>query len=201
MFTKVIYVFGLHFYSLSFGITALVIEGWKLFNLKGYYSLRYMVMVREKFESLTENLAKLPIWKIILIGFFLSTFITFLQQIALHLWGTLNVDVLRQILAEADQEDFYLLRIFFFGVIYIPLVETLLYQTAVMNIFFFLDYEYEYKIALPVIVSALIFGLVHGRISDNMADSIIKIIGSFLIGLVLAYRYAIFHYSNRKATL
>lgn len=158
-------------------------------------------MVREKFESLTENLAKLPIWKIILIGFFLSTFITFLQQIALHLWGTLNVDTLRQILAEADQEDFYLLRIFFFGVIYIPLVETLLYQTAVMNIFFFLDYEYEYKIALPVIVSALIFGLVHGRISDNMADSIIKIIGSFLIGLVLAYRYAIFHYSNRKATL
>lgn len=157
-------------------------------------------MVREKFESLTENLAKLPIWKIILIGFFLSTFITFLQQIALHLWGTLNVDTLRQILAEADQEHFYLLQIFFFGV-NIPLVEALLYQTAVMNIFFFLDYEYEYKIALPVIVSALTFGLVHGRISDNMADSIIRIIGSFLIGLVLAYRYAIFHYSNRKATL
>lgn len=160
------------------------------------------MVVKYKLENLTNKLTKMSTWKIILISFAMTMIITFLQQIAFHLWGTIKVDVLKHMFtSEGLQEQVYLSRIAFFGIMYIPIIETLIYQTLIMNIFFMLNYEFEYKIGLPVIVSSLIFGLVHWKVPDMMVDSIIKAVGASLIGLVLAYSYAIFHLSNRKATL
>lgn len=81
-----------------------------------------------------------------------------------------------------------------------PAIESFISQTIVINIFFLLKDEYEYKIGLPVIVSGILFGLFHWGVADTIIDNIIKVIGASLIGIVLSYSYVIFHLSNRKAT-
>lgn len=160
------------------------------------------MMVRNKLENLTDKLVKMSTWKIILISFILCMTITFIQQIAFHLWGTIKVENLRYMFtAEGLEEQIYFSRVFFIGAIYAPLVETLIFQSLILNIFFYLNYEFEYKIGLPVIVSALIFGLAHWGVPSTIIDSIMKTISSSLIGLILAYNYAIFHLSDRKAIL
>ncbi|MDR7855707.1 type II CAAX prenyl endopeptidase Rce1 family protein [Tissierella sp.] len=160
------------------------------------------MMGKSKFEKLTDRLVKMSTWKVVLLGFAMVMTITFLQQVAFHLWGTIKVEDLRYMFtAEGLEEQVHFSRAFLIGVIYVPLVETLIYQVLILKIFFYLNYEFEYKIGLPVIVSALIFGFAHWRIPSTIIDSIIKTICSSLIGLILAYSYAVFHLSDRKAII
>lgn len=160
------------------------------------------MLAKSKLGSIKDRLLIMPTWKIILMSFAMVMIINFFQQIAFQLWGTIKVEQLRYILTpEGAQEQYRMYPAsgsFLGAVIYAPIVETLIYQTLIMSVFFKLNSKFEDKIGLPVIVSALIFGFVHWGVADTVVDNVIKSIGTSLIGIVLACNYAIFYISNRN---
>ncbi len=83
-----------------------------------------------------------------------------------------------------------------------PIIETLVAQTFVIKLIWmwtriFFKEDGFWANFIPIIISALVFGFGH----LGAFNSYVKVLSTFLGGLILAYTYIAAYYSNKKASL
>ncbi len=151
----------------------------------------------EKFHNELKNLST---FKLILISIASMFVVQLLITPFYRLYPINSADSVVYDMYKLDTFANFLRRLFFTGIIH-PIIETLIFQTLIIRVVLILTKKIFMKESLityliPIVISSIAFGYMH----FYGYNSIVKIINTFLLGLILAYTYVVAYTSGKKAT-
>ncbi|GEM_PF-3382672 len=158
--------------------------------------------IKNILTNLHNKILNLSTFKLILLMFFL---LHIAQMIVSPLYKIFPITpTYPKIMAERYNMDSInkLIEVIFRTGVMSPILETLLTQTLVIRIVWgftriFFEEKGFWANFIPIIISALIFGMGH----MSAYNSYVKVLNTFLAGLIFAYTYVAAYFSNKKASL
>lgn len=149
-------------------------------------------------EKLHNKIKKLSILKLILVSISLMCVV---QLLTTPFYRLYPINDTFSITFKLDTFSNFLRDFFLLGIVS-PIIETLIFQALIIRVVLVLTEiafmkESIKTYLIPIVISAIAFGF--GHIYGY--NSIVKVVNTFLIGVILAYTYIVAYITNKKATL